>query len=84
MNTSAGSSNTGRRFAVAVAAPVIRFVEPGPTEAAQAIAKRLNVSARMVKRDLVNGYAQLRMILVGPEARKKGVPTLVPAAGERE
>ncbi len=33
---SEGSSSTGTRFTVAVAAPVSRLVEPGPIEAVQA------------------------------------------------
>ena len=35
-NVSAGSSSTGRRLTVAVAAPVSMFVAPGPIEAVQA------------------------------------------------
>jgi hypothetical protein len=35
-NVSDGSSRTGSRFVVAVAAPVSMFVEPGPIDAVQA------------------------------------------------
>ena len=38
--TSPGSRSTGRRLMVASAAPVTMFVEPGPTEAVTAIARR--------------------------------------------
>ena len=43
---SLGSSSTGWRFVVATAAPVSMFVEPGPTDAVQAMVwSRLSVRA---------------------------------------
>ena len=45
-NTSPGSSSTGRRLTVAVAAPVTRLVAPGPIEVVQAkVARRLRMRA---------------------------------------
>ena len=45
--TSPGSSSTGSRLTVASAAPVTRFVAPGPIEVVQAIAdSRLRILAK--------------------------------------
>ena len=46
-NTSPGSSNTGSRFTVANAAPVTRFVAPGPIEVVHAsVASRFFMRAK--------------------------------------